>query len=178
MDSSFFAYLQQLELMAFFSGYPLVYAIVLAFTGSRPPQNSFKSRVFFLLPFAYALTGTLYLGMQVRNLYPDYSFDRISQAIFLPWLVIWGLLSILFWIPLLRKKPVLSLLHSLVFFFFLVKDLVMHSFGSSVDKDIVKNDMKTYTDSILLNVGTLIVVVIISSVTLYFQRKKGSGLTS
>ncbi len=77
-----------------------------------------------------------------------------------PYLQIWGLLSILFWIPALGKKAGLSLLHSLVFFFFLVRDLVLQF--SSADKDIVKNDMKIYTDSLLLNLGALILIVLIS----------------
>ena len=82
MDNSFFAYLQQLELIAFFSGYPLVYAIILFFTGKPGAVQGFRGRIFKLLPFAYALTGTLYLGLQLRNLYPDYTIENF-QIVFL-----------------------------------------------------------------------------------------------
>ena len=119
MDNSIFAYLQQLELMAFFSGFPLIYAIVLYITGTLTEKNIFKIRLVSCLPFAYALVGTLYLGLQLRNLYPYYSVENIKQAMQQPWLIIWGLLSLLFWIPAIGKKKILSLLHSLVFFFFL-----------------------------------------------------------
>jgi len=33
MDNSFFSHLQLLELMAFFSGYPLVYAVIIFIDG-------------------------------------------------------------------------------------------------------------------------------------------------
>ena len=122
MDS-FFAYMQRLELLAFFSGYPLVYTVVVFIAGGRPPGNKFKRRMGSLLPFAYALVGSLYLGLQLKNLYPDYSIEYITLTMQQPYLMIWGLLSILFWIPTLAKKTVLSLLHSLVFFFLLVIDL-------------------------------------------------------
>lgn len=171
MDNSFFAYLQKLELMAFFSGYPLLYAFIFFITGNKQTKNNFRSKVVPLLPFAYALTGTLYLGLQLKNLYPDYSFETIKLTIQQPWLFTWGLLSILFWIPALGKKPVLSLLHSLVFFFFLVRDLFLHSFQSSAGNDVVRNDMKIYTDSLLLNLGALILVILISLLITRFKKQ-------
>jgi hypothetical protein len=129
MSDNFFAYLERLELMAFFSGYPLLYAVALFIAGNRQLRNNFKSRLISLLSFAYALVGTLYLGLVLKNLYPDYSIENIKLTMQQPWLIIWGLLSIFFWIPALGKKPVFSLIHSLVFFFFLVRDLFLHSFN-------------------------------------------------
>jgi hypothetical protein len=160
--------------MAFFSGYLLLYALSLFIAGKRPFKSNFAGRVFSLLPFAYALVGTLYVGLQVKNLYPDYSFENMKATINQPWLMGWGFLSILFWLPALARKPVLSLLHSLVFFFFLARDLVLHSVGSSSDTNVVQNDMKIYTDSLLLNLGALILVLLISWMIKRLQRKKRS----
>lgn len=160
MDNSFFSYLQQLELMAFFSGYPLLYAVILSVAGNKSLRNNFKSRVVSLLPFAYALIGTLYLGLQLKNLYPDYSIENIKLAMAQPYLKIWGLLSLFFWIPALAKKPVFSLLHSLVFFLLLIKDLIIQS-SSKGDKLVIKNDMKVYTDSLIVNVFAFIAVALI-----------------
>ncbi len=178
MDNSFFAYLQQLELMAFFSGYPLLYAITRFIAGDRSVKNVFTNRVFPLLPFAYALTGTLYLGLQIRNLFPDYSIENIRLTMQQPWLTGWGLLSILFWIPALGRKPVLSLVHSLVFFSLLARDLFLRTFQSSADKNVVRNDMKIYTDSLLLNLGSLIAMVLISLLIAQFKRKRSTSLIS
>jgi hypothetical protein len=160
MDNSFFVYLQQLELMAFFSGYPLIYAIVVSIAGNKQTRIIFKSRIVMLLPFAYALVGTLFLGFQLKKLYPDYSIENIKTIIQQPLFIIWGLLSIFFWIPDIAKKPLFSLLHSFVFFFFLLKDLVIQLFTNTPDKNILKNDMKIYTDSLLLNLGAFALVVI------------------
>ena len=175
MDNDFFAYLERLELLAFFSGYPLLYAVILFIGGNKQLKNNFKIRIVSLLPFAYALVGTLYLGLQLKNLYPDYSIENIKLTMQQPWLIIWGLLSIFFWIPALGKKPVLSLIHSLVYFFFLVRDLFLHSVQSSVGKNVVRNDMKIYTDSLLLNLGALILVTFISYLIDYFKSQKRSA---
>ena len=161
MGNSFFEYLQQLELMAFFSGYPLVYAIIIYFAGNKGSENNFKARVVSVLPFAYALIGTLYLGLQLKKLYFNYSSGNIKQMMHWPWLMIWGLLSILFWIPAVSKKKVLSLLHSLVFFFFLLKDIVLQ-FAPTADENILKNDMRIYTISLLLNTGAFVLMLLLS----------------
>ena len=174
MDSSFLAYLQRLEMMAFFSGYPLVYYIALFLTGNKKANENSRSRLLSLLPYTYALVGTLYLGLLLKNLYPDYSIDHVKLKMPEPYLVIWGLLSIFFWIPVLRRKPVYSLLHSLVFFFFLVEDIFLHFFGLSSDEHIVRNDMKIYTVSIVLNLATLAFIAMIFLLFSRFIKRPGS----
>lgn len=167
MDNNFIEYLQQLELMAFFSGYPLVYAVTLFIFQNRR-SKTFTKNVVPHLPYAYALVGTLYLGLQLKTLYPDYSVDKIVLTIQTSYLVTWGLLSILFWIPAFAKKTVFSLLHSLVFFFILVRDLFLQS-GVSHQNGIVRNDMNVYTISLILNMGSLALVVLLSY--LFFRNK-------
>lgn len=171
MGNSFFAYLQQLELIAFFSGYPLVYAVTIFIFGNQQLKNNFKSRIVSLLPFAYALAGTLYLGLQLKNLYPDYSIENIKQTVQLPFLMAWGLLSILFWIPALGKKTVVSLIHSLVIFFFLVSDVVIQLLSTAADRDIIRNDMKIYTVSLVLNMGTFAFIVLLSFLFSRYRKR-------
>lgn len=161
MDKNFFVYLQQLELMGFFSGYAIIYSIVLFLADTRPLQGKFTKRLVALLPFSYALVGTLFLGFLFKKLYPDYSIEHIKQAIQRPWLITWALLATLFWIPAVSKKKPLSLVHSLVFFFFLVSDLFVQLSSSSVNSDIVKNDMKVYAASIVLNIATLLFLALV-----------------
>ena len=168
MNDSFFSYLHRLELIAFFSGYPLVYAIVLFITGNIISQDKLKRKIVSLLPFAYALIGTLYLGFQLKILYPNYSIGYISESIHHPFLMLWGISAILFWIPAIAKKPFISLLHSMVFFFILLTDIFQSSL-SGVDKNIIRNDMKLYSYSLLLNAGAVITVILIH---LLFTRLK------
>jgi hypothetical protein len=157
MGNDLGAYIQRLELMAFFAGYPLIYSIIQLIAGK---QRAFLNRLARLLPFAYALTGTLFLGLVLGNIFQDYHLKNIGDQFQVPYLTIWGLLSVLFWIPAFSKKPVFSLLHSLVFFFLLLKDFFLYM-TSSTGRDVIKNDMKIYTDSLLLNMCTLAVIVII-----------------
>ncbi len=162
MENSFFVYLQQLQLMAFFSGYPLLYAIILFFAGKKQPQNNFRNKIVSLLPFAYALIGTLYIGFQLKNLSLNYSAANVKQLFMQPWLLIWALLSLLFWLHALSKKKELSLIHSLVFFFFLVKDIVLQITGSSGGREMLQNDMRIYTVSFFLNLGALLLITLLS----------------
>ena len=173
MGDDLISYMERLELMAFFAGYPLIYAIVHVIAGAQHKKKfTFSSRLLKLLPFAYALTGTLFLGLMLKNMYPDYSLKNIAEQFQTSWLRIFGLLSILFWIPLLSKKSVFSLLHSLVFFFFLLKDLFMHISSATTGNEVIKNDMKIYTDSLLLNTGTLAVMVILYFIFTGIQKKR------
>lgn len=174
MDNNFFEYLQQLELLAFFSGYPLIYAVTLFVTGNKQLQNNFKNRIVSLLPLSYALVGTLYLGLQLKNLYPDYSIEKIKLTIQHPALIVWGLLSILFWIPYIAEKTVLSLIHSLVFFFFLVRDLFLQISASSTNENIVRNDMKIYTVSLLLNLGAFVLTVLLYFLFTQYKKRLSS----
>jgi hypothetical protein len=160
MGNSFFIYLQQLQLMVFFSGYPILYAVTVFLGTHQKIKNNFTQRLVSALPFAYALLGSLYIGFVLKNLYTDYSIENIKQWIHLSFLEVWGFLSVLFWIPAFAKKPLLSFLHSLVFFFILLKDLFSH-FGSN-ENNIIRNDMNVYTISLLLNLGAFVLIVLLS----------------
>ena len=173
MDDSFFLYLDRLELMAFFSGYALIYLLIRSLGDTGWIKKITTKNITLFLPYAYALVGILYLGLQLKNLYPDYTWANIAAANPEPYLKIWGLLSILFFIPVLNKKIVLSLLHSLVFFFFLAKDIVLH-FIQSTEKDVVKNDMKIYTISLLINIAAFIFMLLAYFLYTRFTKQKGS----
>jgi hypothetical protein len=155
MDDSFVAYIQRIEVLAFFSGYPLLYAAITFMAGFRP-ANRFWKKLVFLLPFSYALAGTLYQGLRLKN----FAMETIQQNLTQSLLNSWALLALLFWIPALAKKNWLSLLHSAVFFFFILKDIFLQLFRQG-DQDMVRNDMRIYTISLLLNMGCLLAVLLI-----------------
>jgi hypothetical protein len=161
MDNSFFVYLQQFELLAFFSGYPLLYTIVFAIAGKRREEQAITSTIALLTPFAYALTGSLFLGLQIKKLYPIFSHQPITASIAGLFLTVWGLCSLLFWMPVFTKKHIYSLLHSLVFFFLFVKILFEYSISPDGDKHLLQNAVKMYTGSFLLNIFSLAVVTAI-----------------
>jgi len=171
MEDSFFEYLQQLEMMAFFTGYPIVYALIVFLKGNEKSKNNIRNKLFTLLPIGYALAGLLFTGLQLKKLYPDYSIAYINTEFQNSYLAIWGLLSLLFFIPFFYKKPILSLLHSLVFFSLLIKDLFLHLTSSNGDNNVVKNDMNVYTSSILLNISTLLISLVFYLVIKGLRKK-------
>lgn len=171
MEEGLISYLQRLEIMAFFTGYPLVYFIILSLAGKPQTRTETKKRLVSFLPFAYSLIGILFLGLELRNLHPDYSLGHIRSEIENPFLVSWGLLAIFFCLPVLRKKPVISLLHSLVFFYLLLKDLYFQVTSSAAEKSILKNDMSVYADSILLNIAAFSAIVILYFLIKWFRNK-------
>lgn len=158
-------------MMAFFCGYPLLYAIINVLGESKRTIAAIKRKLVFLLPFSYALAGTLYVGLLLKNLYPNLSFASIISALQASYLKIWALLSLLFWIPVLSKKPIFSLLHSLVFFFFVTKDLFLH-LSQSTDKSIVRNDMNIYILSFLINLVCLVFILLISLLISYLKKQR------
>jgi hypothetical protein len=169
MDDNFFIYLQRLELIAFFSGYPILYAIAVTVAGE---QNQFwKKKLKQALPYGYALTGVLFVGLQLKKLYPDYSMEHMNEVFQNPWLTVWGILSLLFWFPLFSKKTVLSFIHSLVFFFFVVRDIISNTFSAG-QKETLKNDMSIYTNSFVLNCITFCAVFACAMLFHRFTRSK------
>lgn len=172
MNSSFLAYIQKLEAMSFFSGYALVYTVVLFILGNRRLKGKLSDRIISFLPVSYALIGILFLGFQLKKLFPDYSFEHIEFTIQQPFLIIWGFLPVVFLIPVLHKRPVLSLLHSCLFFYFVASDLFFQAITPSADNNIVKNDMKVLAASIILNLAVPGVITILFLVLNYLKKTR------
>jgi len=159
MDDNFFSYLERLQIMGFFVAYPIVYLFVKSFFSGA--KNERISQLPFLLSYAYALVGTLYVGLLIRDLYPFSSVLQNDSSNLFSFLKMWGLLSLIFWIPKIAKQPVFSLLHSLIFFYFLVKDLLFFTIKLR-DETVIKNDMRVFTDSLLLNIISLFFIFLIA----------------
>lgn len=153
--------------MAFFAGYPLVYSLVyfIANLGSgiasRRPRKAAA-----LMPYAYALTATLFLGLVFREMKMNHQENSDLSSFPILYLRIWGILAIVFWIPALSRKPVYSLLHSMVFFVLWLLDLI-RGMNAVNGKEIVGNDMKIYTDSLILNSLCFGLILAFN----YFQRR-------
>ena len=140
------------------------------FCKQKKGATAFSNKISSLLPYAYALAGTLYLGLILKNLYPDYSIKNISNYFNNSFLKTWGLLSLIFWIPVFSRRPIISLLHSLVLFFYFSKDLFVFN-SSSSGKDMIRNEIKIYSDSLLLNVSTLVFVTLLYYLIFTIRRK-------
>ncbi len=161
MDYSFYYYIERLELILFFAGYPIVYALVQLLKSLQKSEQLFlKHNLSSHLPYAYALAGSLFLGFVINNMNGNFSTENIITQ-FSSFIKIWGFLSIIFWVPLFAKKPIYSLLHSLVFFSLIIKDFLIPNINNTIQQSI-SNDMRMYSLSIALNFVTLFIIVFIT----------------
>jgi len=129
---------------------------------SRNPggkANAFSETLKKNLPAAYALIATLFLGLVLKENYSDTLNKMFAHSNFILFLKIWGVLAVLFWIPALAKRPALTLLHSLPFFFLFAKDLL-------------RNDMKIYSISFMINVMSLLLVILVRYIRFKIMRNK------
>jgi cellobiose-specific phosphotransferase system component IIC len=82
------------------------------------------------------------------------------------------LLAIIFWIPFFFKRPFLSVLHSLFFFFLLLRDIFSQLLFHDQDVLTLRNEMKVYTDSLLLNLFALIIISMVYLPIILIKNKR------
>ncbi len=169
MDTGFLSYLQQLEIFAFFSGYALLFLVVrsISLSGKMPTETG--KRMLLVLPYSYAIMGCLFIGLQAKNLYPDYSMLHMQQMVQHPFLFYWAILTVIFLIPFLSQKPIFSFLHSLVFLGCMVWDVMVQFNAVQADRSMVRNEMRIYAISCIAN-GLLYGICL----TVFFLVKKRS----
>jgi hypothetical protein len=108
MGFNFIVYFEKLELLAFFSGFPIIFLLVFWCFGST------KKQVLSWLPLSYALAGTLYISYVIYN-GASHSLVDLSSLSLITALKTWSLFSLLFWIPFFRKRIAWPFIHSLFF---------------------------------------------------------------
>jgi hypothetical protein len=99
MDNDIFSYLARLEIMVFFVGYPIIYALVYFLAsefGNKP--KAIISQVKELLPFGYAVSATLFLGFIIKKIYVGYELGVSVNKLEHPFLILFGLLALLLWL--------------------------------------------------------------------------------
>lgn len=155
MDNSFVAYLQLLEILGFFSGYPMIYLLVKYFD-QYPGLKPFTKNLQPSLPFSYGLVGILFLGFEIRNAYPAFVPVHFQH----PYLMFLGILSLVFLVPKISKNPIWSLYHGLVFLIVMIQNIV-ESYHQDPDHSLIKNYMTIYSISLGLNLAILLLVFLL-----------------
>jgi len=166
-----FSSAERLEMFAFFAGYPLVFYVIYFFARKTLQRPVFKNKAIYLFPLAYALIGTLYWGLQLRNWYPDYQIKIIINNTHYIYSKLWALLAIIFWIPFFFKRPFLSVFHSLFFFFSLVYDIFSQLLFHDQDILTLRNEMTVYTVSLLLNLFAFLMISMSYLLIIYIKNK-------
>ena len=166
------AYIEWVELETFFSGFLLVYAIIYLLSGNKQNAGFIKIKILPLLPLSYALIAALYWGLQFKNWYPDYNLNHIISGTHYPYLKLWALQAIFFWLPILHKKTFLAAIHSSVFFFLMIKDIAAQTLSKNPDHSPRNNDLKIYSVSIGVHISALVVVLLVFLLFFHLKKRK------
>ena len=100
----------------FFSNYILVYAISHLLTKKINWYTFIHTKVYTLLPLAYAFVATAFWGITFYYFGTDYIVKTIMASLPAKLIIVWSLLGVLFWLPFFRKNNHFCLLHSIPLF--------------------------------------------------------------
>jgi asparagine N-glycosylation enzyme membrane subunit Stt3 len=166
MDNSFVSLLQLLEILAFFSGYPMIYLLV-KYLDQYQGMQRFTQKAISILPLVYGILGILFVGLELKNLYVDFNLARFEH----PYLISWGISSLLFLFPFFSKRPYWSFWHSLIFLLILVEKIIFGDFSPEGKSQQIKNYMTIYSISLAINFVLLLLTLAASQ---FWRKIKGT----
>ncbi len=118
MGNDIMAYIQKLELFGFFSGYCLIYTIIFSLkSNNNSKAQTLLNKLTVLLPYAYALTATLYLGMVIKNISLDFSMRNFNEQFHIPYLTNLGTSCRSFLDSFFQQKNIFELIAQPCIFF-------------------------------------------------------------
>ncbi len=167
--NNFFIYIDKLELIAFFSAFPLFYFLYISFY-TKPLIVKFKWLKLLpeIISMVYATISFLYIGMKLNQLYVQIAMGPIqfelTSCIFI--LKCWSIFGLLFYIKFLRTKPILALAHSSIYFIILLIDFFQY-YHHQINIEAFHNEIRLYFISFVAYIS--ISFILISG---YFIRLK------
>ena len=152
----------------FFSGYAIVYAISHLLIKKEKWSGFIKTKVYPLLPLTYALVTTSFWIITLSESNPAFIAEKVAHTPLAQAIIEWNLLGLLFWIPILRKKNYISLIHASLFFIlpliFVGKNMMR--FGILEREDIF-NLLYIYTASTFIY--SLVIIVLLLTKFLFLH---------
>ncbi len=174
MFGGFTIYIEWVELESFFSGFIVIWLIAQAFGHFAILPQKLNGSIRKSLPLAYAIIGTLYLGLQLRNSWYDQTFLPLFPGYEYYFLKAWALLALLCWIPFFRKHSIFAVLHSSVYFFVMARDLVIAYTREYDDSSRTSNDWKIFAASVGLNLVLTLIILFLSHLLDFLRRRSHS----
>lgn len=142
-----FIYIEQVELIAFFSGLPVIWVLSNLFFRSKPFDTTL---LYQILPYVYGILSVLYVGMKLNaywtNLFAGWFFGNYWHI----FLKFWAISAIFFLLPIQHNFfKRCSFFHSLVFYAILAKDLILF-FNNRLSAELIRNEWEMHLLSIVL----------------------------
>jgi len=146
----------------FFSGYPLVYIFFHLISKNKNAHHWVTEKVYPMLPLTYAFVATWFWLFMLFSGKLHFVFARIALLAPSALVVFYSLSALLFWIPSLRKKPGLSLIHSLPLFLLPFIDMILKtSRHKIIPHDYISTLIRIYTAGIIIYVISLVFLFIV-----------------
>lgn len=159
MGEGFIAYIERIELIGFFSGYPVVLVLLNMLLKRRFSRQVLSMRIRSALPAVYPLLATLYTAMLIKSLYPSYTVQNLLNTFSITPLRIWAITALIFWLPYLKKRISILVVHSAVFLGLLGYD-VWTNIRNHATLEMLQNDIRIFGISILLSTVMLLLVTV------------------
>jgi hypothetical protein len=144
--NNLFTYIDKLELIAFFSAFPLFYFFLIAFY-SKPLVMKFKwlKSTPEIISIVYATISLLYVGMKLNQWYEQILIGPIQYDIYSYIFIVkcWSIFGLIFFFKSLRSKPMLALAHSSIYFIILLIDFFQY-YHHQYDIEAFHNEMRLY----------------------------------
>ena len=163
-----FSYFEKLELIAFFSAFPMFYVLVHFVSNDLNIKKRWVANMPKTMPLTYAIITLLYLGMKIHQMFEVHSLN-LDWGNMLAYFKIWVVLGLLFFLPYFREKKSWSLLHSLPFTIIILVDFARF-YNHQVSQDYIHNEMRLYFTSFMIAMS----VFVFSSLVKTFVLKKAS----
>jgi hypothetical protein len=146
--------LEKLELLGFFSGFPLLYLI---FTFFADLANSIAwlkpQKIEVTLARAYNMVGLLYFGFVCKQVFLAADASAVFSSLL--YLKVIGLLAAFAFLVPSHHRLMVVLLHSLCYFSLLAADLINY-LSRSISDEVVHNALSMLGTSTLLHLTTII----------------------
>jgi len=160
--NNFFIYIDKLELIAFFSAFPLFYFLYISFyTKTFIVKFKWLKVLPEIISLAYATISLLYIGMKSNQLYVQNTMGPIqfelTSYIFI--LKFWSIFGLLFFFKFLRTKPLLALAHSSIYFIILLIDFFQY-YHHQINVEAFHNEMRLYFISFVAYISISIILIL------------------
>lgn len=164
--NDFFIYLEKIELIAFYGGFPLFYFVIYFISTELSFRKAWLKKLPQLLPATYAFSTLLFVGMKIdqwiRNHGAHFNFHN-----YLFYFQAWAFLGLLFFANYFRTKTVWVILHSIPFVALIIFDFIAYYQGH-LQVELLHNEMRLYTLSTIL---MLVSLLFISALHFIFKKR-------
>ena len=146
----------------FFTGYPLAYGFFHLMGKSKNMHHLVVEKIYPMLPLAYALVSTCFWLLMIYTGKTGFIINKIASASPSVSIILYSFTALLFWLPAVRKKTHLSLLHALPFFLLPPLNMLLSiSRHKVVPHDYISNLLRIYGAAFILYLLMILFLLLI-----------------